>query len=59
MSSAQAVQILITLAGIAIAVAVFLLGPFGTVVNVVIAFLVFVAAGMAAGYAYARLARKG
>ena len=61
MSSAQAVQILITLVGIAIAVAVFLLAPFGMVVNGIIAFLVFLAAGTAAGYVYARLSagRKG
>ena len=61
MSSAQAVQILITLIGIAMAVAVFLLAPFGTLVNGLVAFLIFVAAGTAAGYAYAKLqaARKG
>jgi len=61
MSSAQAVQIVITLVGIAIAVAVFLLAPFGMLVNGIIAFLIFVAAGTAAGFAYAKLsaARKG
>lgn len=59
MSSAQLVQIVITLAGIAIAVAVFLFGPFDTLVNGIIAFAIFVAAGMAAAIAYAKLAKKG
>ena len=58
MSSAQTIQILITLFGIALAVTVFLFGPFGTVVNASVAFLIFIVAGAAAGFAYARLARK-
>lgn len=58
MSPAQAVQLLITLAGIALAVLVFLFGPYGMLVNGIIAFAVFIAAGTAAGYAYARLAAK-
>lgn len=59
MSSAQIVQILITLFGIALAVVVFLFGPFGMLVNGIIAFVIFVAAGTAAGFAYAMLSRKG
>lgn len=59
MSSAQIVQILITLFGIALAVVVFLFGPFGMVMNGVIAFAIFVIAGTAAGFAYAMLSRKG
>ena len=58
MSSAQIVQLLITLAGIAFAVIAFLFGPFGMVVNGIVAFLIFIAAGTAAGFAYARLANK-
>ena len=59
MSSAQIVQILITLFGIALAVVVFLFGPYDMLVNGVIAFVIFVLAGMAAAIAYAKLARKG
>lgn len=59
MSTAQLVQILITLAGIAIAVAVFLFAPFDVLVNGLIAFVIFVLAGMAAALAYAKLAKKG
>lgn len=58
MSTAQLVQIVITLIGIALAVAVFLFGPFGTIVNGIVAFVIFVAAGTAAGFAYAKLSRK-
>ena len=58
MSSAQIVQLLITLAGIAFAVLAFLFGPFGMVVNGIIAFVIFILAGTAAGYAYAKLASK-
>lgn len=59
MSSAQAVQILITLFGIALAVLVFLFGPFEVLGNGALAFVIFLAAGTAAGYAYARLSAKG
>lgn len=59
MSTAQLVQILITLVGIAIAVAVFLFAPFDVLVNGLIAFVIFVLAGMAAALAYAKLAKKG
>ena len=59
MSTAQIVQILITLFGIALAVVVFLFGPYDMLVNGVIAFVIFVLAGMAAAIAYAKLARKG
>ena len=58
MSSAQTVQILITLAGILLGVAVFLFAPFGDIANGVIAFLIFIAAGTAAGFAYAKLANR-
>lgn len=61
MSSAQVVQIVITLFGIALAVLVFLFGPFDIWGNSVLAFLIFLAAGTAAGFAYAKLSarRKG
>lgn len=59
MSTAQLVQILITLFGIALAVVVFLFGPFEMIGNGIVAFLIFVAAGTAAGFAYAKLSRKG
>ena len=55
MSSAQTVQLLITLAGIAIAMIAFLFGPFGTAGNAVLSFAIFVIAGIAAGFAYAKL----
>jgi hypothetical protein len=58
MSSAQIVQLLITLAGIALAVLAFLYGPYGMVGNGLIALVIFLAAGTAAGYAYAKLANK-
>ena len=58
MSTAQAVQILITLIGIALAVTAFLFGPFATVGNSALAFIIFVAAGTAAGFAYAKLSRR-
>lgn len=59
MSTAQTVQILITLFGIALAVVVFLFGPFDMLVNGLIAFVIFVAAGTAAGFAYAKLSNRG
>jgi hypothetical protein len=59
MSTAQIIQLLITLFGIALAVVVFLFGPFGMLVNGVIAFVIFVLAGMAAAVAYAKLSNKG
>lgn len=59
MSTAQTVQLLITILGIAVAVAVFLFGPFGSIGNGALAFVIFVAAGTAAGFAYAKLSRKG
>lgn len=58
MSSAQIVQLLITLAGIAFAVVAFLFGPYGMLGNGLIALVIFIAAGTAAGYAYAKLASK-
>ena len=58
MSTAQLVQILITLFGIALAVVMFLFGPFEMIGNGIVAFLIFVAAGTAAGFAYAKLSRK-
>lgn len=59
MSTAQLVQIIITLTGIALAVVVLLWGPFGMLVDGIIAFVIFVAAGMAAAFSYAVLMRKG
>ncbi|MEI7601035.1 MAG: hypothetical protein WCJ41_17165 [Aestuariivirga sp.] len=59
MSTAQIVQLLITLFGIALAVIVFLFGPYDMLVNGIIAFVIFVLAGMAAAIAYARLTKKG
>lgn len=56
MSKAQTVQLLISLAGIALAVTVFLFAPFGLVVNGILAFVIFVIAGAAASYVYARIA---
>ncbi len=56
MSKAQVTQLLISLIGIALAVVVFLFAPFGMVVNGIIAFVIFVIAGAAASYVYARLA---
>ena len=58
MSSAQAVQLAITLAGILIATGAFLFLPFGMLVNGLIALVIFIAAGTAAGFAYARLANR-
>ena len=58
-STAQIVQILSTLFGIALAVVVFLVGPYSMLVNGVIAFVIFVAAGTAAGFAYAKLSNRG
>jgi hypothetical protein len=61
MSTAQIVQLLITLAGIALAMIAFLFGPFEIFGNAVLAFVIFVIAGIAAGFAYAKLSagRKG
>jgi phage-related holin len=59
MSTAQIVQLLITLFGIALAVVVFLFGPYDMLVNGIIAFVIFVLAGMAAALAYAKLSNKG
>ena len=59
MSTAQIVQLLITLFGIALAVIVFLFGPYDMLVNGIIAFVIFVLAGMAAALAYAKLSNKG
>jgi hypothetical protein len=58
MSAAQTVQILITIFGIALAMIVFLIGTFEMLGNGIAAFLIFVAAGTAAGYAYAKLSKK-
>ena len=61
MSTAQIIQLLITLFGIALAMLVFLFGPFSLVWNTVAAVVIFVLAGVAAGFAYAKLqaGRKG
>lgn len=58
MSSAQAVQLLITVFGIALAMLVFLFGPFELLGNSLAAVAVFIGAGIAAGYAYAKLAAR-
>ena len=55
MSSAQIIQLLITVFGIALAMLVFLFGPFALLGNVIAAVVIFIAAGVAAGYAYAKL----
>jgi cation transporter-like permease len=61
MSTAQAVQLLITVFGIAFAMLVFLFGPFELLGNSIAAVAIFVVAGIAAGFAYAKLQarRKG
>jgi len=61
MSSAQIVQLLITLTGIALAMLVFLFAPFDLVWNSLAAVVIFILAGVAAGFAYAKLqaGRKG
>jgi hypothetical protein len=56
MSKAHIVQLLITIAGIALAMMAFLLGPFELFGNAVMAVGIFFVAGAAAGYAYAKLA---
>jgi hypothetical protein len=58
MSPAQIVQLLITVFGIALAMLVFLFGPFELVGNVLAAVAVFILAGIAAGFAYAKLSAK-
>jgi hypothetical protein len=58
MSSAQIVQLLITVFGIALAMLVFLFGPFELFGNVIAAVVIFVLAGIAAGFAYAKLQAK-
>jgi len=58
MSSAQIVQILITLFGIVLAVVVFLFAPFDMLVNGLIAFVIFVAAGMVAAITHATLSKR-
>jgi hypothetical protein len=58
MSSAQAVQLLITVFGIALAMLVFLFGPFQLLGNSIAAVALFVIAGIAAGFAYAKLSAK-
>ena len=58
MSSAQAIQLLITVFGIALAMLVFLFGPFELLGNSVAAVVIFILAGVAAGFAYAKLAAK-
>jgi positive regulator of sigma E activity len=55
MSSAQIVQLLITVFGIALAMLVFLFGPFELLGNSIAAVVIFILAGTAAGYAYAKL----
>ena len=56
MSKAQITQLLISLIGIVLAVMAFLFLPFGTVMNGVVAFVLFMAAGTASSFAYARIA---
>ena len=58
MSTAQIIQLIITLSGIALAVVVFLFGPFEMLWNGLVAFLVFIVTGLAASFAYARLATQ-
>ena len=58
MSKAQIVQLLITIVGIALAFIVFLFGPFDMLGNGALAFVIFLAAGIAAGFAYAKLAAR-
>lgn len=58
MSTPQIVQLLITVFGIALAMLVFLFGPFELFGNVIAAVAVFVLAGIAAGFAYAKLQAK-
>lgn len=58
MSSAQIVQLLITVFGIALALLAFLFGPFELLGNSLTAVAIFVAAGTAAGFAYAKLAAR-
>ncbi len=58
MSTAQIVQLAITLFGIAFAVVAFLFGPFGMLGNGLVAFLVFIVTGLIASFAYARLATQ-
>lgn len=58
MSTAQLVQFVITLFGIALAVVAFLFGPFEMLGNGLVAFLVFIVTGLAASFAYARLATE-
>lgn len=55
MSSAQIIQLLITVFGIALAMLVFLFGPFALLGNIIAAVIIFILAGVAAGYAYAKL----
>lgn len=58
MSSAQIVQLFITVAGIALAMLAFLFGPFELLGNSLAAVAIFLVAGIAAGYAYAKLAAR-
>ncbi|MCA3574566.1 MAG: hypothetical protein IOC86_11665 [Aestuariivirga sp.] len=58
MSPAQIVQLLITVFGIALAMLVFLFGPFELFGNVIAAVAVFILSGIAAGFAYAKLQAK-
>ncbi len=58
MSSPQTVQLLITVFGTALAMLVFLFGPFELLGNSLAAVAVFVVAGIAAGFAYAKLSAK-
>jgi hypothetical protein len=55
MSPAQIVQLLITVLGIALAMLAFLFGPFELLGNSIAAVVIFIAAGTAAGYSYAKL----
>lgn len=58
MSSAQSIQLLVTLIGIVIAILMFLFGPFSLLGNSVAAVVIFILAGVVAGFVYAKLAAK-
>ena len=58
MSSARIVRLLISLAGIAVALAVLLYAPFGIIGNTIIAFVIFITTGALASLFFARLATQ-
>lgn len=58
MSSARIVRLLISLAGIAVALAVLFYAPFGIIGNAIIAFVIFIITGTLASLFFARLATQ-